>query len=169
MLVTTTSDLDQTGFGLKKWTTYPDDTQIPVIVSGQSDVNPIEIRYAEVLLTYAEAQNEAVGPDNSVYDAINEIRERPSVAMPDLQPGLSQDEMRDVIHHERRIELALEGKYLQDIKRWGIAETVMNGPVHDWEGNVYTTRSFDPDRDYLWAIPADQIDLNPNLEQNPNW
>jgi hypothetical protein len=134
-----------------------------------SEVNPIVIRYAEMLLTYAEAKNEAVGPVQSVYDAVNKIRRRPSVEMPELQSGLTQDEMRQRIRHERRIELALEGKYYQDIRRWGIAEEVMDGPVYDWQGDVYTNRSFDPDRDYLWAIPSDEIDQNPNLEQNPGW
>lgn len=167
--INTADDLDQTGFGTKKFTTYSDSTTITEIPGGRSEINPIVIRYAEVLLAYAEAQNEAVGPDQSVYDAINKIRTRPSVNMPPLQPGLTQEEMRQMIRHERRIELALEGKYYADIKRWGIAEDAMNGPVYDAEGNVYTTRTFNPARDYLWAIPANQIDLNPNLEQNPNW
>lgn len=165
----TTQELDQTGFGAKKFTTYSDSTGMTEISGGQSEVNPIAIRYAEVLLTYAEAQNEAAGPDPSVYDAINQVRSRSSVDMPPVQPGLTQGEMRQVIRHERRIELAMEGKYLQDIKRWGIAEEVMDGPVRDWKGNVYTNRTFDPERDYLWAIPADEIDQNPNLEQNPGW
>jgi hypothetical protein len=165
--VNTEKMLDQTGFGTKKFTTYSDSTSMTEI--RDSEVNPIVIRYAEMLLTYAEAKNEAVGPVQSVYDAVNKIRRRPSVEMPELQSGLTQDEMRQRIRHERRIELALEGKYYQDIRRWGIAEEVMDGPVYDWQGDVYTNRSFDPDRDYLWAIPSDEIDQNPNLEQNPGW
>lgn len=167
--IDTRDELDQTGFGTKKFTTYSDSTTISEISGGRSEVNPIVIRYAEVLLTYAEARNEAVGPDQSVYDAVNKIRNRPSVNMPELQSGLSQDEMRQVIRHERRIELALEGKYLQDIKRWRTAVDLMNGPVLDSQGEVYTNRTFNPDRDYLWAIPSEQTDLNENLEQNPNW
>ncbi len=165
----TPQQLDQTGFGTKKFTTYSDSTQIAEIPGGKSEINPIVIRYAEVLLTYAEAKNEAEGPVESVYEAVNKVRNRPSVNMPDLPPGLTQDEMRQAIHHERRIELALEGKYLEDIKRWKTAEVEMNGPVHDWEGNVYEVRKFDPNRDYLWAIPTQEIDLNPNLQQNPGW
>ncbi|MDF9796378.1 hypothetical protein OKW21_001641 [Catalinimonas alkaloidigena] len=167
--INTDSDLDQTGFGVKKFTTYSDSTTITEVSGGRSEINPIVIRFAEVLLTYAEAQNEAVGPDESVYEAINRIRSRPSVNMPALEPGLSKDEMREEIRHERRIELAFEGKYYADIKRWGTAEELMNVDVHDYQGNVYTTRTFNPARDYLWAIPSNQIDLNPNLEQNPNW
>ncbi|QGY43486.1 RagB/SusD family nutrient uptake outer membrane protein [Maribellus comscasis] len=167
--IDTEQQLDQTGFGTKKFTTYSDDTEIAEIPGGQSEVNPIVIRYAEVLLTYAEATNEAEGPVESVYDAINQIRNRPTVDMPDLPTGLTQDEMRQEIRHERRIELAMEGKYLEDIKRWKTAEIELNGPVYDWEGNVYENRAFDPDRDYLWAIPTQEIDLNPNLQQNPGW
>jgi len=167
--IDTQQQLDQTGFGTKKFTTYSDSTNIAEIPGGKSEVNPIVIRYADVLLMYAEAKNEADGPVESVYEAINMIRTRPTVNMPELQPGLTQDEMRQEIRHERRIELAMEGRYIEDVKRWRTAEIEMNGPVYDWEGNVYETRSFDPNRDYLWAIPTQEIDLNPNLQQNPGW
>lgn len=167
--IDTPQQLDQTGFGTKKFTTYSDDTKIAEITAGKSEINPIVIRYAEVLLNYAEAKNEVDGPVESVYDAINQIRNRPTVDMPNLPTGLTQEEMRQEIRHERRIELAMEGKYLEDIKRWRTAEIEMNGPVHDWQGNVYEVRNFNPNRDYLWAIPAQEIDLNPNLQQNPGW
>ena len=101
--------------------------------------------------------------------AINKLRNRSTVNMPDLPTGLTQEEMRQEIRHERRIELAMEGKYLEDIKRWRTAEIEMNGPAHDWEGNAYEDRAFNPGRDYLWAIPTQEIDLNPNLQQNPGW
>lgn len=165
----TRAQLDQTGFGTKKFTTYSDNTTISEITSGKSEVNPIVIRYAEVLLTYAEALNEAQGPVQAVYDALNLIRERPTVNMPDFPTGLSKDEMRQEIRHERRVELAMEGKYIEDMKRWKTAEIEMNGPVHDSDGNVYEIRKFDANRDYLWAIPAQELDLNPNLQQNPGW
>ena len=64
------------------------------------------LRYSDVMLMYAEAQNEAVGPDASVYQQINEVRARPGVNMPPLPAGLSQDEMRERIRHERRVEFA---------------------------------------------------------------
>lgn len=160
------NDVPETGFGVEKYTTYPDSTQIPHISGGQSEINPIVIRYAGVLLIYAEAMNEADGPTQAVYNAINKIRQR--VDMPKVEPGLSQDEMRQVIHHERRIELAMEGLYYADIIRWGIALEVMNGPVHDASGNVYEYRTFAP-KDTLWAIPNLAIDRNPNLKQNPGW
>lgn len=89
--------------------------------------------------------------------------------MPEISAGLSQDEMRQVIRLERRIELALEGLYYSDILRWRTAEIENNGPVHNADGVVIAVRSFNKDRDYLWPIPFNQIVLNPNLEQNPHW
>lgn len=167
--ITQASQVVNSGFGLKKYTAYTDHEQIPQIGQNSSEINPILIRYAEVLLTYAEAQNEAVGPDPSVYDALNQIRERPSVAMPAIPVGLNKEAMREVIRKERRVELAFEGIYYSDIKRWRIAEEVNNGPVVNHQGEVIGERSFDKNRDYLWPIPAGQVQLNPNLENNPNW
>lgn len=142
--------------------------------------NWIIFRYAEVLLSYAEAQNEAVGPDQSVYDAVNEVRERAGIA--DLPAGLNQDQMRTAIHRERRVELAFEEKRLPDLLRLRLAETVLNGTVHAIKidlvgGNpVYTvvpagggTKVFNPNKNYLLPIPQSVIDRNPNLEQNPNY
>lgn len=88
--------------------------------------NWIYFRYAETLLNYAEAQNEASGPDNTVYDAINAIRTRPGVNMPELPAGLSQTEMRERIRHERRIELAFEEHRFYDVRRWMIASQTEN-------------------------------------------
>jgi len=163
------SDVPQTFIGAKKWTSYNDSSHIPPVSSGSSEINPIVIRYAGVLLVYAEAENEAVGPVQSVYDAINQIRGRPGVNMSQINPGLTQDEMRQVIRHERRIELAMEGYYYTDIRRWGIAKDVMNGPVYDFNGDVYENRSYKVPKNNLWAIPTNEIDLNPKLEQNPGW
>lgn len=154
-----------TGFGFKKYTTYQDDVLEPSLL--QSEINVILLRYGDVLLMYAEAQNEATGPDESVYLAINQIRSR--AGMPDVADGLTKDEMREVIRHERRIELACEGLYLQDIKRWRTAEVNMNAEVLNSKREVIQVRSFNPDRDYLWPIHEITIQENPALEQNPNY
>ncbi|MDR1918620.1 MAG: RagB/SusD family nutrient uptake outer membrane protein [Tannerellaceae bacterium] len=161
----TKEDVMTTGFGMKKYTTYEDDQTIPLVE--RSAFNIILIRYAEVLLTYAEARNEAAGPDDSVYDAINEVRRR--VDMPDIPAGLTQAQMREAIRLERRIELALEGIYYSDILRWKTAEIENNGAMHDADDIEIVIRHFQPDKDYLWPIPYDQTVLNPNLVQNPNW
>lgn len=154
-----------TGYGFKKNATYEDDVFKPE--NRNSDLNYIILRYADILLMYAEAQNEVSGPDESIYDALNQIRDR--AGMPDIPQGLSQDEMRDVIRHERRIELANEGLYLFDIRRWRIAHEVMNTDVFNNKGEVVQSRSFNPERDYLWPIHTELIDDNPALEQNPGY
>jgi hypothetical protein len=163
----TKQDVMTTGFGTKKYTTYRDDVEIPLVE--RSAFNAILIRYAEVLLTYAEARNEASGPDASVYDAINQVRGRKGVAMPEVQPGLTKEQLREAIRLERRIELALEGLYYSDILRWKTAEVENSGTMHDADGIDIVIRNFRPDRDYLWPIPYNQTLLNPNLVQNPNW
>lgn len=116
---------------------------------------------------YAEAQNEAVGPDASVYNAVDTIRKR--AGMPVYAAGLTQAEMRAAIRQERRVEFAMEGFYYNDIRRWKIAETVMNGAIYNSQGAAIVTRTFDATRDYWWPIPHTQRELNPNLEQNPNY
>jgi hypothetical protein len=163
----TKQDVMTTGFGSKKYTTYRDDVEIPLVE--RSAFNAILIRYAEVLLTYAEARNEAAGPDASVYDAINQIRGRKGVEMPDVQTGLTKEELRKAIRLERRIELAMEGIYYSDILRWKTAEIENNGTMHDADNVAIVIRKFRPDRDYLWPIPYNQTVLNPNLKQNLNW
>lgn len=165
--IITKEDVVTTGFGLKKYTSYEDDVSIPLVE--RSAFNFILIRYAEVLLTYAEAQNEANGPDNSVYDAINQLRLRQDINMPEVPEGLTKDQMREVIRRERRIELTFEGLYYSDILRWKTAEKENNGMMHNYEGIEVVKRSFNPNRDYLWPVPYNQTVLNNNLKQNPNW
>lgn len=148
---------------------------------GSSGQNYYYFRYAEVLLNYAEAQNEAVGPDGSVYDAINKVRARS--ALPPLLPALSQDAMRTAIRRERRVELAFEDKRWWDLIRWKIAEVNLNKPVHGiaikaGPGGklVYTPvtvpggdRKFNASRNYLFPIPQNALDQNKKLQQNPNY
>ncbi len=139
----------------------------------------IYIRYAEILLNYAEAQNEAVGPDESVYNAINLIRER--AGMPDLPEGLSQDEMREHIRRERQVELAFEEHRFYDVRRWEIAMETENVPAYgititkEGEDLTYTRkialdgRNFE-EQHYWLPIPRAEIQSSGDqLAQNPNY
>ena len=167
--ITTAGDVVTTGFGQKKLTTYSDD-QANQITAGNSEVNINILRYGEVLLNYAEALNEANSiPDAQVYWALNQLRTRPTVNMPEVEQGLNKEDMREIIRLERRIELALEGLYYSDIRRWSTAEIVNNQPVYNHEGQIVEERVFNPNRDYLWPIPADEILENEHLVQNPGW
>lgn len=139
---------------------------LPVDYSTKSEQDWILLRYAEVLLIYAEAKNEAIAmPDNSVYNAINSIRARPGVDMPPLPAGLTKEQMRERIRQERRVELALEGKWYDDVKRWKTAETYIPTLV-DPGG---TRRKFDPAKNYVFPFPQSEVDVNPALVQNPNY
>lgn len=153
------------GFMFKKYTEYDDYGVVsPVPYPSTSGLNAIVLRYAEILLTYAEAKNEASGPDQSIYDAINLVRSRPSVNMPNIALGLSKDQMRQVIRHERRVELALEGTRYSDIRRWNIAEGILNGLADP--GGIRTFKS----KDYLWPIPGKEFDIKgTKLTQNPGY
>lgn len=164
-VVTHVAPFTPTGYALKKYTIYDKEPNSNLIGGLQSPTNYVVIRYADILLMYAEAQNEAVGPDQSVYDAVNRVRDRAD--MPDLKVGLSQTEMREAIRKERRIEFAGEGFYYNDIRRWKTAEQVMNATIYDSENNVIQKRTFNPARDYWWPIPQVERDLNPSLTQNP--
>jgi hypothetical protein len=164
-----------TGFNIKKYFNSEDYANI-----NNSGVNIILLRYAEVLLTYAEAKIELSEIDQSVYDAINLVRNgRDDVKLPDIPAGKTQPELREIVRRERAVELALEGFRLADIRRWRVAESVLPDKIYgityendEGQTRVYelaVTRNFNPSRDYLWPIPQKERDLNPNLSQNINW
>ena len=156
-----------TGFAHKKLTIYDEQARDPDDSNGET--NYMFIRYADVLLMFAEAQNEVdATPSNAVYDAVNRVRSR--VGMPTFSYGTkTKEQMREIIRHERRIEFAGEGLYYNDIRRWMTAELDMNAVIQDYAGTDIAVRAFDPDRDYWWPVPANQLLLNENLEQNPNY
>jgi hypothetical protein len=169
------------------WHTFGDDAIIPIrkyVTEGQDNnfsrtdcpTNYPLIRFADILLMYAEANNELGGPNASVYEAIDKIRLRA-----DLQPlavlkaGMSKDEMREEIKKERFKEFMFEGILYFDSKRWRVAHT--NDPVF---GLNYTEvdfrmetewykKVFRENRDYLWPIPGSEIDINPLMTQNTGW
>lgn len=163
-----------TGFNIKKYINAEDYAN-----PANCGINIILLRYAEVLLTYAEAKIELNQLDAGVYKAINDVRARTDVNMPPIANGLTQAQLRAAVRHERMVELALEGQRLFDIRRWKTAEGLMKGDVYGMtyldNGTLKTitvsgfTRNFEP-KHYLWPIPQSETDLNPNLlPQNPGW
>ncbi|SEW26871.1 Starch-binding associating with outer membrane [Chryseobacterium wanjuense] len=164
-------------------------------VSGNSDLGVGIFRLPELLLIYAEAKIELNQLDNSVYDAINQIRTR--AKMPLLNPGMSQAKLRKALRYERKVELANDGLRWYDIRRWGIANTVMNGYLYlnrnanNWtksaitgfdesanpiynqsQASVYFTTQqvvYKINKDEYWPIPQSEMDANPNLKQNPGY
>jgi hypothetical protein len=152
----------RTGYSCEKYVNWGN---APYSWATRSDQDYIVFRYAQVLLMYAECQNEAVGPDQSVYNAVNLVRARPGVNMPPLPAGLDKAGMRTRIRHERMVELGLEGFRYLDLKRWKTAETVI--PTILDPGGI--PRKFDPAKNYLFPFPLSETDRNPNLVQNPGY
>ncbi|HMJ70231.1 MAG TPA: RagB/SusD family nutrient uptake outer membrane protein [Cyclobacteriaceae bacterium] len=171
--VGSTFNVSPTGFNLEKYVNAEDLT-----TPTNTGINLILMRYAEVLLIYAEAKIELNTIDQSVYDAINLIRQRSDVAMPVITTGKSQAEMRTIVRHERLVELAFEGQRFFDLRRWKIAEAVMPGKVYGMtyvDGGALKTvevlgwQNYWQNKNYLWPIPQTERDLNAGLGQNPEW
>ncbi|OOQ56818.1 RagB/SusD family nutrient uptake outer membrane protein [Mucilaginibacter pedocola] len=137
------------------------------------------MRYAEVLLNYAEASNEYNGPSGLVYTAVEAVRQRAGLNPYQLPAGLSQVQMREVIQNERRIELAFEEHRFWDVRRWKIAEQTDNIQTMGMEVNrnganvTYTQfpvrkRNFRTAM-YLWPIPQSEVAKSPEVIQNPGY
>lgn len=142
-------------------------------------------RYAEILLNYAEAQNEYLdAPSQEVYDALILLRKRVAIAagsdrLYGLKANMTKEEMREAIQNERRIEMAFEEQRYWDIRRWRIAEDVFRNPlkgmsiVKNLTSVVYTevdvlTVNFE-ERRYLYPLPYSEVIKNSRMIQNPGW
>ena len=153
------------------------------------------IRYAEVLLNYAEAVYELNGTitDSELDYSLNKVRLRVNPSMPKLSSTLvsaNNLSMREEIRRERTVELVLEGFRIDDLKRWATAPDEMPQDMlgvqvtgtwfeTNWTDHkrslssdgcliLYSDRTWN-DKLYLYPLPSDQLQLNPQLEQNPGW
>ncbi|MFK7949588.1 MAG: RagB/SusD family nutrient uptake outer membrane protein [Saprospiraceae bacterium] len=118
--------------------------------------NYILLRLADVMLLLAEAENE-LGNTAAAATALNEIRNR--VNLPNTTIT-AQDELRNAIYKERRLELAFEGHRWFDLKRTGTALDIMNALNRNYNVQEYQL---------LWPIPQAELDRNPNLTQNTGY
>ena len=180
-----TTDNSNTGYYFKKKL-----NNLAAEGGNQSGQNYVYYRYAEVLLGYAEAQNEALAaPDQSVYDALNKIRTRASTNLPPLVVGsLDKGQMRTEIRDQRRIEFAFEAKRFYDIIRWKVAKDVLSVNLHGMKitNSVPANNSgvwvYEPiilggrnyrftDKMYMNPVPQSVIDNNPKIktQQNPGY
>jgi len=142
----------------------------------------VVFRYGEVLLNYAEAMNEAYGPENasdlgmSALQAVNLIRTR--AKMPAFPAGLSKDQFRLKLQNERRIEMAFEEQRFWDIRRWKIGNTTQdiygmeitkNGDgTFKYTKKLIERRIFE-DKMNLYPIPQSELFKNNKLKQNTGW
>ncbi len=158
------------------WRKYFD----PNAVAGfNSGTNIHLIRYAEVLLDYAEAKQSLGQMTVAVWDkTIKLIRQRAGFTDAGALEFPGTANMTNIIRNERRCELAMEGLRIDDIRRWKIAETVLNGWLHGAKygelsvDNGYLRvqqRTFNATRHYLWPVPPSERALNANLTQNANY
>lgn len=171
----TNGDRTKTGYGLRKFIDERFLTADDVYRGGDNDW--IYMRYAEVLLNYAEARNEAVGADGTVEAAINEVRRRSG--QPALN-GLSQVQMRDRIRNERRVELSFEEHRFYDVRRWKLGLTYFNVPIQKMKivKNANSTLTFTIEnyenrgyKEYYNVLPIPQMEMerNSKLIQNPSY
>ena len=132
----------------------------------RSGINERLLRYADILLMYAECLNET-GDTPGAYGYIQMVRNR--VGLPDLataKPGMTQDQMREQIGHERFLEFPLEGHRFDDIRRWGWLE---NPTKLAWlKARDAEFDSYAPGREYF-PIPQLDMDNNPGMTQNPSY
>lgn len=129
-----------------------------LLTVGQSSINFPILRYADVLLMYAEAQNEVNGPVSDAYDAINQVRNRANTG--NLTEGLTQSAFRDSLYAERRRE------FVQEAQRW--FDLVRTGQLVQAVSKVATKTNVST-KNYLFPIPISEISLNPQLTQNPGY
>ncbi|WP_373734392.1 RagB/SusD family nutrient uptake outer membrane protein, partial [Bacteroides heparinolyticus] len=145
------------------WAKYLDPiTQYNATGIWDTEASPIVFRYAEVLLSYAEAENELNGPSASVYDALDDVRTRAGMPAVDRAKYATKDKLRELIHRERAVEFAGEGLRRADIVRWKtsdgkmVAEKVMNGSLLRVAGTVSMDTS----------VPAEmRATINPNASK----
>jgi starch-binding outer membrane protein, SusD/RagB family len=130
-------------------------------LDGDADDNWIVLRYADVMLMYAEALNEVKnGPTTEAYDMVNAIRQRASLSP--LPGGLSKNQFANAVAHERQVELAFEGHRWFDLLRTGKALEVMNAHFH----GTITVKPYQ----LLFPVPQSQININPTvILQNPGY
>lgn len=154
-----------TGFAQKKYMDLSklpyDRTKIPL-----TDMNVVHMRYAEVLLAYAEAKNEVSGPDASIYEALNSIRSRTSVKLPAVDQAKynTKESLREFIRHERRVELALEGHRYFDLKRWNIMASKLAATKNP-AGQALVFG----EKNNVLPFPQSEVDRNKSLTQNAGY
>jgi|TARA_B110000902_G_scaffold233748_1_gene277773 hypothetical protein len=134
----------------------------PAPAMSTCELNMKIIRFADVLLMYAEAENEANGPSANAYGAIDRVRARAD--MPGITAALNQSEFRERVRNERVLELTLESHRPLDLKRWGMLPgRIIDNPEMRF-GNTFYVEG----REYF-PIPQVDIDTNPLMIQNKGW
>ncbi|GAA0880801.1 RagB/SusD family nutrient uptake outer membrane protein [Algoriphagus jejuensis] len=136
------------------------------LLSASADLNWSLYRYAELLLIYAEASNEASGPTALAYEGLNAIRNRAGLAP---HAGLSQAAFREAVWREKWHELSYESVTWFDMVRTRKGYNVKNGTFDDFVGHQFAYGPTLSERELLFPIPTSEIRNNTNLVQNPGY
>lgn len=177
----------RTGYYLKKF--LSPNLDLTGTTPGRSMKAWIMFRYAEILLNYAEAMNEAFGPNGtsrgdgltlSARAAVNQVRQRDGVKVPNI-PNVSAADLTEAIHKERQVELAFEDHRAWDLRRWekasllgepirGVTITKTGDETFTYDFNrIVETRVFE-DKMYLYPIPQSELNkYGGTVMQNPGW
>ncbi|WP_367208781.1 RagB/SusD family nutrient uptake outer membrane protein [Sphingobacterium sp. R2] len=177
------ANASRTGYYLKKFV----NDNVNLVNNATNPHNWPLFRYGDLLLIYAEAMNEAYGPDQAngwgitAREAINKLRARPGVDMPAVQVS-GKAELRTAIKHERQVELAFENHRYWDLIRWGDAATVLNKPIYgvtvtkttsgtlQYETRQVQNRVFIAPKMNFYPFPQGEIHISGGtLIQNPGW
>lgn len=175
-----------TGYFPKKLVNYQTILN-PSSITARYYVWPI-MRLANLYLLYAEALNEAIGPNDESIRMLDLVRERGGLKgvkeswdqySKNPNKYKTQDGLREIIQQERTIELMFEGQRLWDIRRWKTATQEMNMPVRGWNvfekteetyykiATIYEQTFYN--KHYFWPIKESTLQVNRNLVQNPGW
>ena len=134
--------------------------------TANSDLNWPVIRYADVLLMYAEASNEVNGPSAKAYDAVNATRTR--AQLPNLT-GLSKDQLREAVWKERWYELCFENITWFDMVRLRKAFNVTTKQFDNYVGHKFSYGPVITQRELLFPLPTGEVRNNTNLKQNTGY
>ncbi len=177
------------GYYPKKYVYYTNIASTTANTNTITDYPWVLMRLSDLYLLYAEAINEAEGPANGeAYKYLNLIRERAGIPTVEdawtnfsTNPSkfTSKEGLRDIIHRERYIELALEGHRRWDVRRWKEAPVELTKPITGWDVDQETSAAYYREKvifrptftlkDYFWPIREYDLIINKNLVQNPGW
>lgn len=175
-----------TGYGPKKYVYYGNSYSGTTYM--RTDYEWPLFRLADLYLLYAEALNESQGPVDEAFTYLDLVRARAGLkGVKESWTNFSRNPskfgtksgLREIIHRERNIELALEGQRYFDIRRWKEALVEMNKTITGWDMDQSLAAFYYRERtltrpsftlkDYLWPIRDYDLIINKNLVQNPGW